>query len=114
MLHRGARLSQEAGDRYGEGVALVNIGDVLLGLHRTDEAIDWLARAHEVFTDLGYADGVGYAAHAKGRCYLSAGRDAEALDCFSEALASHQASGNRRRQAVTLRFLGHAQARAIT
>ena len=30
------------------------------------------------------------------------GRDPEALDCLRQALASHQASGNRQRQAATL------------
>ena len=39
------------------------------------------------------------------------GRDAEALDCLSQALASYRATGNRRRQAATLRSLGTAQSR---
>ena len=55
---------------------------------------------------------MGYALHILGRCYLSLGRDAEALDCLQQALASHRATGNRRRQAATLRSLGTAQSRA--
>ncbi len=54
---------------------------------------------------------MGYALHILGRCYLSLGRDAEALDCLRQALASHQVTGNRRRQAATLKSLGTAQAR---
>ncbi len=56
-------------------------------------------------------DGAGYALHILGRCYLSLGRDAEALDCLRQALASHRATGNRRMQAATLKSLGTAQSR---
>ena len=45
-----------------------------------------------------------------GRCHAAVGRDAEALECLGQALASHQSAGNRHRQAVTLRFLGRTQA----
>jgi tetratricopeptide (TPR) repeat protein len=55
---------------------------------------------------------VGYALHHLGRCYLLLGRDADALECLRQALASHQATGNRRRQAATLRSLASAQHRA--
>ena len=55
---------------------------------------------------------MGYALHILGRCYLSLGRDAEALDCLQRALASHRATGNRRMQAATLRSIGTAQSRA--
>jgi tetratricopeptide (TPR) repeat protein len=47
-----------------------------------------------------------------GRCYLSENRLADALDCLSRALDSHRADGNRHQQAVSLRLLGTAQARA--
>ena len=56
-------------------------------------------------------DGAGYALHILGRCYLSLRQDADALDCLRQALTSHRATGNRRRQAATLRSLGTAQSR---
>ncbi len=43
---------------------------------------------------------------------MSLRRDAEGLDCLRQALTSHQATGNRRRQAATLRSLGIVQGRA--
>ena len=49
--------------------------------------------------------------HHLGRCYLLLGRDADALESLQEALASHRATGNQRRQAATLRSLAHAQNR---
>jgi DNA-binding SARP family transcriptional activator/Tfp pilus assembly protein PilF len=112
LLRRALDLNREVGYRFGEGVALVNLGDVLLGLDRADEAIDYLRQAQGTFADIDYADGTGYALYWLGLCHWSLGRDAEALDYLSQALASHQAAGNRHRQALTLRFLGRAQARA--
>ena len=84
----------------------------LLDLARAEEAIDYLLQARDAFAEIDYADGVGYALHMLGRCYLLLGRDADALQCLRQALTSHQASGNRRRQAATLRSLAEAQNRA--
>ena len=47
-----------------------------------------------------------------GRSYLSLGRDADALEYLRQALAVHRATGDRHREAFTLRFLGIAQSRA--
>jgi tetratricopeptide (TPR) repeat protein len=111
LLRRGLDLSREVGHRYGEGVALVNLGDALLDLGRAGEALDYLEEARRTFAEISEVDGAGYALWCLGRCYLSLGRDAEALDHLQQALTSHQTSGNRQRQAVTLRLLGQAQAR---
>jgi len=112
MLHRALELNREIGHRYGEAVVLVNLGDALLGLDRPREALPWLHEAHEVFAEVKDPDGLGFAAHARGRCYMALGRESEAVDSYHEALASHQSSGNRQRQAVTLRYLGRAHAKA--
>ena len=111
LLRRALSLTQEIGDRYGEGVALGNLGAALLELNRTEEAIDALRQAHHVFAEVGYLDGTGYASYILGQCHLSLGRDEEALECLRQSLNSHQAAGNRNRQAVTLRLLASVQAR---
>jgi len=111
-LRRALELNREVGYRLGEGVVLVNLGDVLLALDRTDEAVDYLQQARAAFAEIDYADGTGYALHWLGACYASLRRDAEALDCLRQALASHQAAGNRYRQAVTLKLLGQLQDRS--
>jgi DNA-binding SARP family transcriptional activator len=112
VLWRVLGLTREVGDRFGEGVALVNLGSTLLDLDRAEEAIDYLQQARRIFTQIDYVDGVGYALHILGRCYLSLGRGTDALDCLRQALDSHQAAGNRQRQAATLKSLGIAQNRA--
>ena len=111
LYRRALELNREIAYRYGEGVSLVNVGWALLDLDRAEEAIDYLQRARHTFAEIDYVDGTGYALHILGRCYLSLRRDAEALACLQEALTSHQASGNRRRQAATLTSLGTAQSR---
>ena len=111
LLRRALDLNREAGNRYGEGVALVNLGSTLLDFDRAAEAIDYLLEARRTFGEIDLLDGAGYAVHILGRCYLSLRRDAEALSCLQEALTSHRATGNRRRQAATLRSLGTAQSR---
>ncbi len=112
LLHLALSLKRELGHRFGEGVALENLGDVLLRLDRADEAINYLEQARRTFAEIKEADGVGYAMYTLARCYLSLKEDAEALDCLRQALASHQTSGNRQRQAVTLRLLGRTLAQA--
>ncbi len=111
VLRRVLDLTRQVSDRFGEGVALVNFGSALLDLDRAEEAIDYLLQARRTFTQVDYVDGVGYAMHILGRCYLSLGRGADALECLQQALDSHRASGNRQRQAATLKSLGTAQNR---
>jgi len=111
LLQRALSLNQEIKDPYGEGVALSNLGAALLELNRTEEAIGELRRAHRVFAEVGYLDGIGYASYILGECFVSLGRDQEAIECLRESLNSHQAAGNRNRQAVTLRLLASVLAR---
>jgi DNA-binding SARP family transcriptional activator/tetratricopeptide (TPR) repeat protein len=111
MQRRALAVNRAVGYRFGEGVALVNLGDVLLNLDRAGEAIDWLQQARGVFAEIEEADGTGYSLYWLGRCYASLERDTEALDHLQRALASHQAAGNRQRQAITLSFLADVQAR---
>jgi DNA-binding SARP family transcriptional activator len=111
LYRRALSLNQDVGNRYGEGVALGNLGSALLELGRAEEAIDYLLQARDTFAEIHYLDGAGYALHILGRCYASLQRDAEALDCLEQALDNHRATGNRHRQAATLRSLGTAQNR---
>jgi DNA-binding SARP family transcriptional activator/Tfp pilus assembly protein PilF len=112
LLRRALDLNREVGYRYGEGIALGNLGSTLLDLDRAEEALDYLQQARRTFAEIEYLDGVGYVLHILGRCYSSLGRDADADACLRQALTSHQATGNRHRQAATLRSLGTAQNRA--
>jgi tetratricopeptide (TPR) repeat protein len=109
LLRLTLDLNREVGYRFGEGIALGNLGSTLLELDRAEEALDYLLEAHRAFTETDYADGLAYVLHILGRCYATLRRDADALDCLQQALASHRATGNRPRQAATLKSLGSVQ-----
>jgi DNA-binding SARP family transcriptional activator len=111
LYRHSLEVNREVGHRYGEGVALGNLGWALLDADRAEEAIDYLLQARRIFAEIGFVDGEGYALWLLGRGYLSLGRDTEALDSLRQALTRHQTSGNRRRQAATLRSVGTAQCR---
>jgi len=111
LFQQARDLNQQVGNRYGEGVALTNLGAALLDIDRAEEAVGQLEQACKTFGEIGYLDGVGYAMYALGDCYLSLGRDTDAMDCLRQAVISHQAAGSRHRQALTLQSLGRVQAR---
>ena len=83
-LYRRALELNRAGGRSASAKASpwCNLGWMLVDLDRAEEAIDYLLQAQDAFAEIDYADGVGYALHILGRCYLSLGRDAEALSCL--------------------------------
>jgi tetratricopeptide (TPR) repeat protein len=75
-LWRALDLNRKVSYRFGEGIALVNLGSTLLDLDRAEEAIDYLRQGRRTFAEIDYVDGVGYALHILGRCYLALGRGA--------------------------------------
>ena len=112
LYRRALDLNREVGHRYGEGIALVNLGMALLDLDRAEEAIDYLLQARRTFAEIEAtwtARDTPCAASGAATCRWDATRTL--WTCLRQALASHQAAGNRRRQAVTLRFLGTRRGR---
>ena len=111
MLYQALDVTREIGHQYGEGVVLVTLGHALLALHRPAEALSWARHACNTFSGLNNSEGIGYSMHCVGRCLLDLGRYNEAGETLARALTICRDSGNLHQQAVTLRFLGHAQAR---
>jgi tetratricopeptide (TPR) repeat protein len=90
------------GYRYGEGIALVNLGDALLDLDRAEEAIDYLQQAQRTFAEIETRwTATRLRPALLGRCYSVAGtrRGRPGLH-LRQALTSHQDAGNRQRQAA--------------
>ncbi len=54
LYRRALELNREVGHRYGEGVALGNLGWALLDADRAEEAIDYLLQARRIFAEIGY------------------------------------------------------------
>ena len=54
LYRRALELNREVGYQYGEGVALVNLGWILLDLDRAGEALDYLQQAQRIFAEMDY------------------------------------------------------------
>ena len=110
LLWRALDLNREVGYRFGEGIALVNLGSTLLDLTAPGRPSTTAASAARLRRDRLCRRHRLRPAHPGP--LLSLARPGHGgLDCLQQALASHQAAGNRRRQAATLRSLGTAQSR---
>ncbi len=81
--------------RYGEGVALDNLGAALLDLGRPDGGGRSSANGPaRTFDEISYlARSRATPCTTSGRCYQALGRDQDALDCLRQAL--EQSSGHR-------------------
>ena len=84
---------------------------MLVDLGRAEEAIDYLRQAQDAFAEIDYRRRGVRPAHP-GPLLPVAGPGRGGPRLPARALASHRATGNRRRQAATLRSLGTAQSRA--
>jgi DNA-binding SARP family transcriptional activator/tetratricopeptide (TPR) repeat protein len=109
LMRRAVSLAREVGDGYREGVALNNLGAALLHLHRYEEAVPFLEEACAVFARFDNRLS-GYTLHSLGRSYFSLGRGDEAMDCLRQAVASHEAQGNRPQKALALKTIAATQA----
>lgn len=107
-----ARTSRKAarriGDRQGEAVACNNLGIALREAGRTEEAVDVLTHARDLFqaakdrhSEAGTWNNLGNALHA-------AGRVGKAIEAFTHARDLHRAAGDRLREAAAWGNLGSA------
>jgi len=105
---RSLELLREVGNDYFLGVGLINHGEFCMELGRLDEAAECFRQACDIGEKLD-AYGKGHALHNLGRVHLESGRLADALAVLTQAHRVHQASGDLRGEAVTLRYLGQAR-----
>ena len=103
--HEAARLS---GDRYGEAVALSNLGAALAEVGRDAEAIDTLARACDLFRAVEHREGEADACTNLGIALRRAGRVVEALDTLVRACDLFRAAGDSQGEADAWSNLGNA------
>ena len=103
---------RQAGNRYGEGIALGNLGCACRELGRFADAVDLLQQALVIFRELRDQRAEARVARAILAAFTSPWTGSiEALGCLSDSLAIWRAIGDRRGQAATLRLLGHARRR---
>lgn len=99
---------QLAGDRYGEGIALVNGGEAYIGAGNVEEGIRYLSRAGEVFAEIADVRGEGYVLRNLGTAYLESGRPEYAVESLLQAVSVFRSIGLSEGEAESLRYLGRA------
>jgi class 3 adenylate cyclase/tetratricopeptide (TPR) repeat protein len=93
MFRRAEVLAQEAGDTGGAAATSYNVGDVLVRLGRSDEAVDLLRGLLPVLAGLGVEDFHAAARRALGLALVLQGERAEGDTLLSEARAALDALG---------------------
>ena len=89
--------------------SLNNLGETYLALGRTEEALDSLEHAREIFRDIDDRRGQGYVLNNLGEAYLTLDRAADAANLLDRALDLRHAAGDRLEEAETLRHLVRAR-----
>jgi DNA-binding SARP family transcriptional activator/Tfp pilus assembly protein PilF len=108
-MRRAADLLEPMGAISLRSAALNNLGEVYFGLGDLDAAMESFIQARDISREInGYVEG--HALHNLGRVFFRMGRIDEAITSLTEALRKHRAAGLRSGEALTLKYLGQAQA----
>ncbi|MBC7932254.1 MAG: CHAT domain-containing protein [Rubrivivax sp.] len=109
-LRESARLWGEAGDKFGEGWALLQAGLYRYFLGETEAALAEYRRALPVCREAGDRNGEAVALDRIATASVYLGDVAASLEYFGRALELRRAVGDRQGEAVTLTGLGNVQA----
>lgn len=104
-LMRALHLIREADSPYDLYAALVNVGDTLILMNRTEEALEYLLEASAEGGPASAADRSDVLA-ALGRAHMQLGQNHEALAAFAEAAGTAAVVGNVLLQVDALKELG--------
>lgn len=103
-------LELRIGHRYGESIALCNLGEAYLELKRHDDAIARSQEALALAREIGAARIEGYALYNLGRVDLDVGRADQGAELLGAALSLHRAAGDMYGEAQDLEYIGIARA----
>jgi CHAT domain-containing protein len=109
-LEQALRLAREAGNRVGEGAALVYLGQAYESLDQYPRALDAYQQVLALARALGERPTEGAMLHESGRMLERLARYEEALDAQQQALAIAQALGDRAAEGAAARGVGQAAA----
>jgi tetratricopeptide (TPR) repeat protein len=103
-----AAVAERRGDRYGQAVALNDLGFAHMGLGRLDQAIPCLERSHGLFHEQGDRLWEGLSLIGLGTACREDGQVERAVDCLERGLASIHEIGSRIAEAAALSGLALA------
>jgi len=102
------RLFQELGDRTGETIGRLHLGQIAFYQGNADEARAEVERALKIAREVNYHETVGEGELLLGEIALAAGDSCEAVARFTTSLDISKDDGHRRGEANALRWLGKA------
>jgi tetratricopeptide (TPR) repeat protein/DNA polymerase III delta prime subunit len=102
------RETEEDADREAQAGANDRLGLLYHAVHRNDEALTHMARAAEIWRDLGDRHRVAGSMERFGFAYLDQGRTELALEHFEQALAGYRELGQPRSAGLALVSIGRA------
>ncbi|MEV6170896.1 BTAD domain-containing putative transcriptional regulator [Streptomyces sp. NPDC051954] len=100
--------ARESGNRRGEAWSLNEVAVALIAVRRSDEAIEYLREAKELYRQLGDTYGSSRVVNSLGVAYLQSGQNDEAVDHLDRALALSRACGDEWAEGIALSQLGDA------
>jgi len=103
---RGLGISQETGDRAGEGATLNNIGQICYAKGDYETALDYFKRGLSIIQETGDKKGEGTTLNNIGEICKARGDYETALEYLNHSLAIHQETGDKNDKAATLNNVG--------
>jgi tetratricopeptide (TPR) repeat protein len=103
-----AAVAERRGDRYGQAVALNDLGFANIGMGRLDQAIPCLERSHGLFHEQGDRLWEGLSLMGLGTACREDGQVERAVDCLKRGLAAIHETGSRTAEALALNSLALA------
>ncbi|NEP79598.1 MAG: CHAT domain-containing protein, partial [Okeania sp. SIO3B3] len=105
-FQQSLKISQEIGDRSGEGANLNNIGAVYKSLGKYEESLSYYHQSLEITQEVGNRSGEGTNLNNIGSVYKSLGKYEESLSYYQKSLKIHQEVGNRSGEGTNLNNIG--------
>ena len=100
------KLFRELGDRQGEAICLLHLGQIAVYVGNEGEATDYLATSLAIAREIRYQEAEGTFELVSGELSFDTAALAKARDCFNRALAVFREAADKRGEANALRFLG--------
>ncbi|MGH1416776.1 MAG: tetratricopeptide repeat protein [Pelagimonas sp.] len=111
LLREGIQLTEELGDRRGQGACLTNLANVLLATGQPEEAFLAIQKRLKIAQDMDDHWGIAVALEARGRTHIELQNTELALGDLQKAEVAWQALTNDRSRVIAMLHQGVAQAR---
>ncbi|WP_445242798.1 CHAT domain-containing protein [Microcoleus sp. POL10_C6] len=100
------KLYRQAGDKRGQAVSLLGLGQIYSDLGEKQKALEYLSQSLPLFQTVGDRGGEAITLNNIGNVYSELGEQQKALEYYSQSLPLSRATGDRSGEATTLNNIG--------